>query len=513
MGAPSIPGSSAGPRSRAAAIWALLGLQLLLVLPLAHALNLWVDEIYSLHTAAQGPLDALSRGIHFERQAPLYFGLLALWREVDPSPFFARLLSILCIGLSLFVVARIGRRLFPDVHPAWFAAPLALHPTAIWAALEIRVYALAILLGGLVLGAGLRAFFARERARGAWLAFVAASAVSLYTQYYLGFVVAALGVALLATRRTRELWRYALALVAIALLCAPIALWLPEQTAGYGASPERLGLLGAIRFFATILADELVPAHRLTHGIDSETLRWLARGLLFAVFAAALLRLRVLSRLAQAPAALAVSIVVVVVALQFSAVGLLIGSHLVEAPKYWSYLCLPATIALVSAIAALQRPQLLRVVVALLLAADAAELLSTYRALAKPTDMERVAELLMREEHPGEPILVFPSEWALTLRHYYRGVNPIVPVPHEPSLDRWNPQDLGVQSDAQVRAMLAALPGDSGVVWLVKDDEIARGREILERAIERDFSVEETRTFYRENRVERLQRREPAPSR
>lgn len=81
------------PRLRASAhatIWS-LGvvsiLQLLLTLPLAARLNLWLDEAYSLHTTGGGTLRALDEAIRHELQAPLYFIVLQLWRELDHSLF------------------------------------------------------------------------------------------------------------------------------------------------------------------------------------------------------------------------------------------------------------------------------------------------------------------------------------------------------------------------------------------------------------------------------------------
>ena len=502
---------TAASRTASWPVWAILGLQLLVTVPLAWVLNLWVDEVYSLHTTAQAPMAALSGGIHFERQAPLYFGILSLWRELDASVFFARVLSILCVGASGLVLARIARRLFPDLHPAWFVAAFALSPAAIWAAVEIRVYALSILLGALLLWAGLAAFFAAERRRGAWVAFVAVAVASLYTYYYLGFLLVGLGAALLATGRARELGRYALAMACVAALCAPIALWLPGQ-AGGGGEPERLGLMAALRFGGSILADALLPGNRLAAVIGSRAGRWLARGVALTLAALLLTRPGVLARLARERDALAIWVVALAVPLQFAAVAWLVGYFLVEDARYWTYLSLPATIAVVSVAAATRRVGWLAAVVALLVGANAAELVHTYRPLAKPTDAARVAAFLMQQERADEPILVFPNEWVLTLRHYYRGANPIVAIPHEPSLETYDPRDLAVQSEQQLDALLQRLPPDRGTLWLVKDDEIYRGRDRLERFVDQHFRVEQSWTFYRKLRVQRLQRRETPPS-
>ena len=487
------------------AILGLVAIQLLICLPLAWVLNLYVDEVYSLHTSSQGLLAALSGGIRFERQAPLYFGLLSLWRLIDPSVFFARLLSVLCISASLLVLARIARRLYPSVHPAWFVAPFALHPSAIWAAVEIRVYALAILLAALLLWTGLAAFFSPERQRRSLVAFIATAALSLYTYYYLGFLLVGLGAALLATGRARELGRYALALAAAGVLCAPIALWLGGQT-GPGTAMERLGLLGAVRLWVAILADELVPGHRLIAAIASRDARWVARIGLFALLAAVAIRWQLPARLREREVLL-FAVVTAVAALVFAAVAWLVGRILVEDPRYWSYLCLPGTIALVSAASASRPAHALSTAVAVLIAAHVAALVQIYRPLAKPSDAARVAALLTREAQPGEPILVFPNEWVLPLRYYYRGSNVLMPVPREPSLERYDWSDLGVHSEQELDAMMRQLPADPTALWLVEDEEIYRGREVLERYVDRHFTVEASWPFYRKLIVERLRRR------
>jgi hypothetical protein len=66
---------------------------------LAWRLNLWRDEMYSLHSTSGSPRFAFDQAIHFELQPPVYFVALALWRSIEASPFFARLFSVLCGAL------------------------------------------------------------------------------------------------------------------------------------------------------------------------------------------------------------------------------------------------------------------------------------------------------------------------------------------------------------------------------------------------------------------------------
>ena len=83
----------------------LILLHLALTLFLAYRLNIWVDEAFSLHTSGRGVGYALHQALHFELQAPLYFVLLSAWRKIDSSIFFARLLSVASVALSLKVIA------------------------------------------------------------------------------------------------------------------------------------------------------------------------------------------------------------------------------------------------------------------------------------------------------------------------------------------------------------------------------------------------------------------------
>ncbi|HYP50856.1 MAG TPA: hypothetical protein VEQ34_07940, partial [Pyrinomonadaceae bacterium] len=93
-------------------VWLLVAAHLAVAIPLAWVLNLWIDEAWTMQTTARGVGYALSEGVSGERQAPLYFVLLAVWRFFDESLFFARLFSILCTAASVFVFDRIADRIF-----------------------------------------------------------------------------------------------------------------------------------------------------------------------------------------------------------------------------------------------------------------------------------------------------------------------------------------------------------------------------------------------------------------
>lgn len=88
----------------------LILLNLGITLTLAYKLNVWLDEAYTLHTISQNAQFAFNKALRFEGQSPLYFVLLNLWRNLDSTFFFARLFSVICIALTIYVVAPLSRR-------------------------------------------------------------------------------------------------------------------------------------------------------------------------------------------------------------------------------------------------------------------------------------------------------------------------------------------------------------------------------------------------------------------
>ena len=92
---------------------------------LSFHLNVWRDEMYSLHTSSGSVGRAAQQAILFEIQPPVYFVALAAWRTVNDSIFFARLLSSLFGAGAVLVIARLAASCVPRVHPAYAAVLLA----------------------------------------------------------------------------------------------------------------------------------------------------------------------------------------------------------------------------------------------------------------------------------------------------------------------------------------------------------------------------------------------------
>ncbi len=129
----------------------LIILHLIITIPLAFNLNVWVDEASTLYNTQQGFIHTFQNVFHTEKQAPLYFLLLSLWRDIDDSFFFARLFSIICSCLAIKFFFDLAKSFFNQKQAILITTFFALHPFLIWISLEIRLYTMIVLLAVLLL--------------------------------------------------------------------------------------------------------------------------------------------------------------------------------------------------------------------------------------------------------------------------------------------------------------------------------------------------------------------------
>src|ERR1022692_1290741 len=113
---------------------------------LSHKLNIWEDEAYSLNTTSNKLATVIHQSYEFEGQPPFYFLLVAIWRHINSGIFFARLFSLLFIGISGYFFNRIVILVSGIKSSRWILVIFLLNPFTVWAGLEIRLYALAIFL-------------------------------------------------------------------------------------------------------------------------------------------------------------------------------------------------------------------------------------------------------------------------------------------------------------------------------------------------------------------------------
>ncbi|MBC5805459.1 MAG: hypothetical protein DLM53_03335 [Candidatus Eremiobacter antarcticus] len=461
-------GSHAAPRladsSRRGGLWrfAPVLVNLAITLPLANVLNTWVDESYTLRTTMSTPAYAFHQAIHFELQPPLYFVLLSVWRSIDHSVFFARLFSVICVALLVWVSTGLSERYVKNVHPAWLASVVALSPTAIWAATEIRVYALAMLLGGLLLLTFFDGYLSAAPSRTARFWFAALVVAAIYTQYFLAFIVLGCGAALLLFNR-RTLRPFLTFLLLTAVPCLPIVFIVREQIASgtslYYGSDSTIHLLR--RVYST-LSLYVLPLNWLRPKFV-----WLLglQAAIVAAYAAAGLRLKQLDVSGRA-LWLTTGIATLMLWAALAATREPFAAH------YVSVIFVPAVLAVYSTIARAQLngKNLLAPFAIAAIVCGCVTNYSLYRPLGKAGDWKRVASFVMASESDHQPILAFQSENALTFLDYYTGRNHVIAIPHP--LNFQDPTDPGVilHSSAEIDSALGA-PRRSPEVWALTSGE------------------------------------------
>lgn len=207
----------------------LVGLYLAIAIPLAAILNIWIDEAYSLNTTGKNIQYAIRQAIDFEIQPPLYFVLLNIWRIFSGSIFWARLFSVIAIALTIYLVSLLAKRYIPSVNPIWIVAIFAFNPFVIKVALEIRVYAFAMLLSALLLWLFFDGYLAQKPQAKARVLYPILAIAALYTQYYLACLLIANGIVLLILKRWQALKYYVLGMSLVALCFSPMLFSLLHQ--------------------------------------------------------------------------------------------------------------------------------------------------------------------------------------------------------------------------------------------------------------------------------------------
>ncbi|HEY0461649.1 MAG TPA: glycosyltransferase family 39 protein [Pyrinomonadaceae bacterium] len=494
-------------------------LHLLIALPLAYLLNIWADEASTLHTTGNGLAAAFQNVFADERQAPLYFLLLSVWRAFNHSIFFARLFSIICSLLAIKFFHDLARRFFDEKAALFITAAFSLHPFLIWASLEIRVYSLVVLLSVLLLKFFADAFLidetdvssegakARRRAR---ILYALTAALALYTNYYLGFLLAGNFCALLVLRKWQAARRYFLQMLAVALAILPLLWTIKSQfatTAGGFQADKSLftGLKFLWNHFLTfVLPTEIFPPEETT--AISLVRVWLVR---FAILA--LVVLFVKRRKIADKNILAFGAVCAVVFLFILLAYFLLGEIYVEirhAAMLFAPLVLFAGLVLKEIFpqrregAKEQRFNRIFAIslAVLLMVFYGYSVFTLYPGWTKRGDWARVGAFIERNETPNQPIVVFTAFDALALPYNYQGVNKILPDEKFFAFEREAEKGSADAWRSQTEFVISEIPPGAEEIWLLTNEkcDVKDACRPLENFVRQNYTITQEKNFYKE---------------
>jgi 4-amino-4-deoxy-L-arabinose transferase-like glycosyltransferase len=489
--------------NKPSALW-IIGLLILLhlaiTLPLAWTLNIWADEASTLYTTQNGFLNAFRHALAEEKQAPLYFWLLSLWREISSSIFFARLFSVLCSVIAIKFFFDLASRLFTRNVAIFAAAVFALHPYLVWASLEIRVYSFVVLLSVLILKFFEEGFVSTDERKKSRILFLVFSVLGLYTSYYVGFLLVGCFAALLVTKRWKAAKNYILRMIVAGIAFLPLLNAIRSQFASdsasfHGATSLAEGLRILWNFFLTfVLPTEIFPPENAT--AVSIVRVWIVR---LALVAAVILLVK--GRKIFDDQLLRFGAVSAVIAVFLFASYLLLGNIYVQI-RHAAVLFVPVVMFVLSVVTVLLKEHKapLFVVAVILAGFFGYSIYSLYPNLTKRGDWERVAAYIKERERPGQPIVVFTTFDVLALPYYYPGENKILP---DERYFEWEPQAaFGSENSLKTETdfTISEIPPEATEVWLVVNEKCLSTEACLplENYVKSNYTILEEKEFYLE---------------
>jgi 4-amino-4-deoxy-L-arabinose transferase-like glycosyltransferase len=432
--------------------------------------SLWFDEAYSLDMARRPLREIVVVAGRDDTHPPLYYVALSVWiRAFGVGEAGLRSLGAAASTLTVGGTWWLGLRLGGPMVGAAAAFLAAVAPLQILAAQEARMYPL---LGLLALWSWAMLVLASEGRRGAWIGYVLATTLALYTHYFAFLTLAGQALfVLVAARPVQRQW--AASLVASAVLYLP---WLPVLANTY------ISGRGSPFFRPPVGAETLTSLVGLwafggnAFGFDgyfggaaaslSAQLAVVAPFLALAWAGAVWLRRR--------PPAL--WLVVGYLAIPAGAAFLVSLWQNVFYARYFSFLY-PAFAMLLAAgmvrigevvVPAARRGAVLGLIlVSLGFSAPVLHDLYTNPRLSH-FDWRGAAGLVAREAGRDDLILLIPSSGYFPFTYYFRGPQQIVPLNPRELLDvRWGRAPEDPAAEARSRALFRSYAADHEVAWIV----------------------------------------------
>ncbi len=489
-------------------VYLLILLHLAITLPLAYILNVWVDEASTLHNTENGFLYTFQNIFHTEKQAPLYFLLLSLWRDLDSSVFFARLFSIICSCLAIRLFYDLARSFFSPKQTILITIFFALHPFLIWNSLEIRLYTLIVLLSILLLKFFNEGYLNHplrdtETQRRKQIAFIVLAIISLYVNYYLGFLLVGGFLNLLFLKRWQSAKTYFWQMLIVGLSILPLIWFIKLQLdINSGGHKEIVQFTDGVRtlwghFLTIIFPTELIPATDQQTNISFVRV-WLVR---LGIMTVMLLLIKNKFRAIDEKVWLFGIFSVVVVGFMLFAFSLLGGEYI--ALRHAAVLFVPL-ILLVASLSINLLPEKSWIILALIFAIlFPYSIYQLYPNLAKRGDWKNIAKFIEANEKPNQPILTSQAYDAISVPYHYHGINKVLP---DERFFEWDMED-SIKSEnghrKQIEFLISKIPPDASYLWLLTRDtchqpETEASCRPLENFVQAHYTIEIEKDFYLE---------------
>jgi 4-amino-4-deoxy-L-arabinose transferase-like glycosyltransferase len=378
---------------------------LLLTIPLAYELNLGGDEGYTLESTSGNFGTTFERAVGFEGQAPLYFLFLNIWRNLNDSIFFARIFSLLAILGAVLLFINLLEVYLKNKNIIWYALLFAFNPLTIWAALEIRLYALLVFLSTLVLSIFIRRVDPNSRPY-IRIAFITSSIIGIYTQYYFFILPATLITIFILKNGIKKSRTFLVDFVIILLFCFPIPILAANQLQRFPQREINLsGFLLGVKKLLQYQEQIFLPIGKINNNALG---RYLIRAAFFSIIISVIYnyhknKIKIFNSFNMFPFYIIISGLIFAISTSiFIRLELLNIRHLI-------YL-LPAWILLLSLIISTSNNKYKKYILIIIpFVVYCFALFNEYHSMAKNGDYKRVSNYIMKHECRGQRIFIFPN--------------------------------------------------------------------------------------------------------
>ena len=487
----------------------IIGISATIMVYLSIILNLWQDEMYTLNTTSRSLFKVIGQAMHFESQAPLYFFLLRMWRYINYSVWFSRFFSVISILSCFFILPKLSNQWLGKGYSEWILPLCVFNPFLIWAGVEIRVYALALLMSCLLLLSFHHGFLTSQNSkhfnrRLNIVLFGLISILSIYIQYFLGFYLVAFFIILLIEKQWKSISIYTAVMIFVGFSIIPLLMQVQVQVENH----TKINIIEIINSDIFRILKEMVI--RIENYIFSlyafpRFLRYLVR-IVFGVLIIIVIFIdkSVPQKHRDSKTQTNRLLIIIGTLLSFWFLVRIITRPDLMMMRHTYFIFFPIILFFIDFCRRLlwrTNKFFVSIVVLIVISLSIFGLIAVYKYPAKEGDARRAVLYIQKNEVKGEPILVFPRTLFLEAEYYYGGYNKLIYIPDKPFFVRWDPSDAVVDNSKIVESAISINGNLPETFWYLTNDWIEFfginiGREIVEDYINTHYSKIKEEKFY-----------------
>ncbi len=406
---------------------------LIINIAMTASLPVRLDEPYTMMTTAHGPVYAVEKSLNFEEQPPLYFFFVSLWRNIDHSLTWTRLFSVAFYPLIVLLSFFLAKEYIPGTNPHLFSAIVAFNPFILTLTSYARGYSLVLFLSELLFVLYYKAYLSGDFKKKYRICFFITAIISLYTQYYFGFVLLAAGLSLFLLRGKNAFRFYVIDMILPVLSLFALLPILPSQVNNvYDPSNKFTTVFGYLHFIYRTLEIYIMPLNQLR---VSFIVRSLFGGIILITFAYSVYKI-IKTKAAPNKNSLAIVLVLIFSFIFFFSILYIFGSIYIM-PKHTAVVIIPMLLILYVFINLLNEKKTRLVWYIIIFVVFSGSIIKNYAAFKEePTTLIEAAAYVKMNEAKGETIFLYNYLLQKFWPYYYDGSNTVIGLPE--SIDTAN---------------------------------------------------------------------------